>query len=50
MEAKAGMEADIIGQLIGLQKIDRARDRLQKRLDEVPVRLKKYDRDWPSRY
>jgi predicted nucleic acid-binding Zn-ribbon protein len=34
------MGTDIIGQLVQLQQMDRARDRLQKRLDQVPIKLK----------
>ena len=33
---------DIIETLIQLQRIDRKRDRLQKKLDEVPVKLKRF--------
>jgi predicted nucleic acid-binding Zn-ribbon protein len=34
------MGTDIIGRLVRLQQMDRARDRLQKRLDQVPIKLK----------
>ncbi|MHC4941245.1 MAG: zinc ribbon domain-containing protein [Planctomycetota bacterium] len=40
MDQKVGMETDVIEQLIKLQEIDRKRDRLQKKLDDVPVKLK----------
>jgi len=40
METKTGM--DTIEQLIHLQEIDRKRDRLQRKLDQVPVKLKQY--------
>ncbi len=39
---ETGARMDIIENLIGLQRIDRKRDRLQKKLDEVPVKLKRY--------
>jgi len=42
MEPKTDMGTDIIGQLVRLQQIDRVRDRLQKRLDQVPVKLKEH--------
>lgn len=35
-------DVDVIEQLIQLQKIDRKRDRLQRKLDEVPVKLKRF--------
>ena len=37
-DAKVGM-GDVIGQLIRLQELDRKRDRLQKKLAQVPVKL-----------
>lgn len=40
MESKTNMGTDIIGQLVRLQQMDRVRDRLQKRLDQIPVKLK----------
>jgi len=40
MESKTDMGTDIIGQLVRLQQMDRVRDRLQKRLDQIPVKLK----------
>ena len=40
MDQKVEMEIDVIALLAGLQDIDRARDRLQKKLDEIPVKLK----------
>jgi predicted nucleic acid-binding Zn-ribbon protein len=36
------MGTDIIGQLVRLQQMDRVRDRLQKRLDQVPIKLKEH--------
>ena len=33
---------DVIAQLIRLQELDRIRDKLQRRLDQVPVRLKSH--------
>ena len=42
MESKTDMATDIIGQLARLQQIDRVRDRLQRRLDQVPVKLKEH--------
>ena len=42
MDQKVGMETDVIEQLVRLQDMDRARDRLQKKLDEVPVKLKSH--------
>ena len=42
MESKTGMGTELIGQLAKLQQMDRARDRLQKRLDQVPVKLKEH--------
>lgn len=40
MDAKVRM--DVIDQLVKLQELDRARDRLQKRLDEVPRKLERH--------
>lgn len=40
MKPKTHMGTDIIGQLVQLQQMDRVRDRLQKRLDQIPVKLK----------
>jgi len=42
MESKTDMGTDIIGQLVQLQQMDRVRDRLQKRLDKVPIKLKEH--------
>ncbi|MHC4547241.1 MAG: zinc ribbon domain-containing protein [Planctomycetota bacterium] len=42
MEAKTGMGTDIVEKLARLQEMDRVRDRLQKRLDQVPVKLKEH--------
>jgi predicted nucleic acid-binding Zn-ribbon protein len=42
MEAEAKVSMDMIEHLIRLQEVDRKRDRLQKRLDQVPVRLKEH--------
>ena len=42
MDVKVRMESDLLEPLIRLQEMDRQRDRLQKKLDEVPRRLKKY--------
>lgn len=42
MEANTGMDTDVIEQLIRLQDLDRVRDRLQRRLDEVPVKLRSH--------
>lgn len=42
MESKTDMGTDIIGQLVRLQRLDRERDRLQKRLDQVPIKLKQH--------
>jgi len=42
MEAEAKVGMDVIEQLIRLQEIDRKRDRFQKRLDQVPVKLKQH--------
>jgi predicted nucleic acid-binding Zn-ribbon protein len=42
MDAKTSMGTDLIGQLSRLQQVDRQVDRLQKKLDEVPVRLKEH--------
>lgn len=42
MESKTDMGTDIIGQLVRLQQMDRKRDRLQKRLDQVPIKLKEH--------
>jgi predicted nucleic acid-binding Zn-ribbon protein len=41
MEAKTSMESSI-ALLVKLQGIDRARDRLQKRLDQVPIKLREH--------
>ena len=40
MGTNVGMEPDIIEQLLRLQEMDRARDRLRKRIDAIPVKLK----------
>jgi predicted nucleic acid-binding Zn-ribbon protein len=42
MEAEAKVQMDAIEHLIRLQEIDRKRDRLQKRLDQVPIKLKEH--------
>ncbi|MHC4135014.1 MAG: zinc ribbon domain-containing protein [Planctomycetota bacterium] len=42
MESKTDMGTDIIGQLVRLQQMDRVRDRLQKRLDQIPIKLKEH--------
>jgi len=42
METEAKVQMDAIERLIGLQEVDRKRDRLQKRLDQVPIRLKEH--------
>jgi len=42
MEAKSSPGLNTIALLIKLQSIDRARDRLQRKLDEVPVKLKRF--------
>jgi predicted nucleic acid-binding Zn-ribbon protein len=42
MEAEAKVSMDVIEQLIRLQEVDRKRDRLQKRLDQVPMKLKEH--------
>lgn len=42
METEAKVQMDVIARLIKLQEIDRKRDRLQKRLDQVPIKLKEY--------
>lgn len=42
MEANTEMDLDLIQPLVRLQTVDRKRDRLQKKLDQVPVKLKKY--------
>jgi predicted nucleic acid-binding Zn-ribbon protein len=39
---EASKDTDVIEQLIRLQDIDRKRDRLQRKLDEVPVKLKRF--------
>lgn len=36
---KTTMEPDVMGRLLKLQDLDRKRDRLQRKLDEVPVKL-----------
>jgi predicted nucleic acid-binding Zn-ribbon protein len=36
------MDTDVIEQLIRLQELDRVRDRLQRRLDEVPIKLRSH--------
>lgn len=42
METEAKAKMDVIEHLIKLQEIDRKRDRLQKRLDQVPIKLKEH--------
>jgi predicted nucleic acid-binding Zn-ribbon protein len=42
METEAKVKMDVIEPLIKLQEIDRKRDRLQKRLDQVPIKLKEH--------
>jgi len=42
MDAEAKVQMDVIEQLVRLQEIDRKRDRLQKRLDQVPVKLRQH--------
>ncbi len=42
MDTRIGMQTDVIAQLIALQELDRVRDRLQRKLDEVPQRLRKH--------
>ncbi len=42
METRTSMQTDVIAQLIALQELDRVRDRLQRRLDEVPQKLRKH--------
>jgi predicted nucleic acid-binding Zn-ribbon protein len=42
METEAKVQMDVIARLIKLQEIDRKRDRLQKRLDQVPIKLKEH--------
>ncbi|HEX5136024.1 MAG TPA: hypothetical protein VFY93_03550 [Planctomycetota bacterium] len=42
METEAKVKMDVIEQLIKLQELDRKRDRLQKKLDQVPIKLKEY--------
>ena len=42
METEAKVKMDVIEALIRLQEIDRKRDRLQKRLDQVPIKLKEH--------
>ncbi len=42
METEAKVKMDAIEALIKLQEIDRKRDRLQKRLDQVPIKLKEH--------
>jgi predicted nucleic acid-binding Zn-ribbon protein len=42
METEAKVQMDVIERLIRLQEIDRKRDRLQKKLDQVPVKLKEH--------
>lgn len=42
METEAKVQMDVIEQLKKLQEIDRKRDRLQKRLDQVPIKLKEH--------
>jgi len=39
-DTSTGMDTDVIEQLIRLQDLDRARDRLQRKLDQIPIRLK----------
>lgn len=39
-DTRTGMDTDVIEQLIRLQDLDRVRDRLQRKLDQVPIRLK----------
>jgi predicted nucleic acid-binding Zn-ribbon protein len=42
METEAKVKMDVIAQVIKLQELDRKRDRLQKRLDQVPIKLKEF--------
>ncbi len=42
METEAKVQMDVIERLIAVQEIDRKRDRLQKKLDQVPIRLKEH--------
>jgi len=42
METEAKVQMDVIEHLIRLQEIDRKRDRLQKKLDQVPIRLREH--------
>jgi predicted nucleic acid-binding Zn-ribbon protein len=42
METEAKVQMDMIEHLVRLQDIDRRRDRLQKRLDQVPIKLKEH--------
>ncbi len=42
METEAKVQMDVIERLIALQEIDRKRDRLQKKLDQVPIKLKEH--------
>ena len=42
METEAKVQMDVIERLIKLQEIDRKRDRLQKKLDQVPIKLKEH--------
>lgn len=42
METEAKVQMDVIESLIRLQEIDRKRDRLQKKLDQVPIKLKEH--------
>ena len=42
METEAKVKMDVIQALIKLQEVDRKRDRLQKKLDQVPIKLKEH--------
>ena len=42
MDSKVRMESDLIEPLIELQASDRKRDRLQKKLDDIPIKLKSH--------
>lgn len=42
MDSKVGMDTDLIEPLIELQASDRKRDRLQKKLDDIPIKLKSH--------
>jgi len=42
METEEKVQMDVIARLVKLQEIDRKRDRLQKKLDQVPVKLREH--------